>query len=67
LVEKEAAESEYWLEVVREAELANQMVADSLAREANELLRIFGSARRTSKERHSQIGNRKSKIGNIKG
>lgn len=62
LVQKEAAETEYWLEVANDAGLGKKAVAISLAREANELLRIFGSARRTSKER--QNVNRKSQIVN---
>jgi four helix bundle protein len=64
VVQKEAAESEYWLQISCETELGSIAVGFSLAQEANELLRIFGSSRRTSKQR--QIANRKSQIANRK-
>ena len=49
LVEKEAAETEYWLELLRDAGLSNGAAIDSLLSEAQELLRIFCAANRTAK------------------
>jgi len=41
LVEKEAAETEYWLELLRDAGLSDGAAIGSLISEAKELLRIF--------------------------
>lgn len=49
IVEKEASESQYWLEVCDEAKLGNAEQRKWLLQEAGELLAIFMSAGRTAK------------------
>lgn len=49
IVEKEAAETEYWLELLKEAGLGNTEVVSTLASEANQLVRIFNRANRSSR------------------
>jgi four helix bundle protein len=51
IVEKEAAETQYWLELCREAEVLNCNSLDELQRECGELLAIFTSIGKTSKGR----------------
>lgn len=51
LVEKEAAETLYWLELCAEAGLANLAELESLRKEAEELLAIFTRVGKTSKAR----------------
>src|SRR5215212_3484811 len=49
IVEKESAESGYWLELCQEAKLGNEELRQWLMQESTELLAIFTSAGRTSK------------------
>jgi four helix bundle protein len=49
IVEKEASESLYWLELCQEASLGNAKLRQWLLQESRELLAIFTSAGRTSK------------------
>ena len=49
IVEKEAAESQYWLELCEEAKLGNTESRQWLLQESGELLAIFTSAGRTAK------------------
>ena len=49
IVEKESAESGYWLELCQEAKLGNAELRQWLIQESRELLAIFTSAGRTSK------------------
>jgi four helix bundle protein len=49
IVEKESAESRYWLELCQEAKLGNVELRQWLLQESRELLAIFTSAGRTSK------------------
>src|SRR5215468_1043269 len=49
IVEKEASESRYWLEICAEIKLGNEQKRSWLLREANELLAIFTSSGRTAK------------------
>ncbi len=51
LVEKEAAETQYWLELFDETGLGNPQEREWLLQEANSLLAIFTSIGRTSKSR----------------
>jgi four helix bundle protein len=51
LVEKEAAETQYWLELFEEAGIGDQETRRWLLRESGELLAIFTSIGRTSKSR----------------
>jgi four helix bundle protein len=49
LVEKEAAETQYWLELSQEARIGNDQECQRLLQESGELLAIFTSIGRTSK------------------
>jgi len=49
--EKEAAETEYWLELLIEAKLIKPSMVDPLLAECRELLAIFVSSGRTAKRR----------------
>ena len=51
ICEKEAAETEYWLELLIESGVANPGTCDDLLREAPELLAIFVASGRTAKSR----------------
>ena len=75
VVEEEADESGYWLELIIEADLLKLELVNPLLQEANELTAIIASSRITaSGNRNSQIenrnppasGNRKSQIGDQK-
>lgn len=46
---EEADESHYWLEVIKEAELATGQEIDLLIKEAGELTAIFAATDRTAK------------------
>ena len=59
LVEEEADESLFWLELVVETDLMPATRVQDLIQEADELTAIFVASRKTAK---SRIGNRKSKI-----
>ena len=52
LVEKEAAETQYWLELFEARNIGNAQDLQSLLKEANEILAIFTSIRKTSKSRY---------------
>ncbi len=51
ICEKEAAETEYWLEILGESGIATAVVTDDLICEARELLAIFVASGRTAKSR----------------
>lgn len=51
ICEKEAAETEYWLELLIESEIASAGTCDKLLCEARELLAIFVASGRTAKSR----------------
>ena len=51
IVEKEAAETQYWLELCREAHLENAREIEWLLQESGELLAIFTSIGKTTKSR----------------
>jgi four helix bundle protein len=58
ICEKEAAETEYWLELAWEANLTTSTSSEELLREVRELLSIFVASGRTAKshrETHSAI------------
>jgi len=59
IVEEEADESAYWLEIIIEGELLKKSLVDSLLKEANEILAIIISSRITASGNNS-----KSKIKN---
>jgi four helix bundle protein len=50
VVEQEADETLYWLEIVRECGWANSGLVDSLATEADELVAIFTTIGKRSKK-----------------
>ncbi len=51
IVEKEAAETQYWLELCQEADLGSAEERRQLLKESGELLAIFASAGKTAKAR----------------
>ena len=51
ICEKEAAETEYWLELAQEANLTTSTSSEELLREVRELLAIFVASGRTAKSR----------------
>jgi four helix bundle protein len=51
IVEKEAAETQYWLELSDEIQLGNAQVRQRLIRECGELLAIFTSIGKTTKSK----------------
>ncbi|MEO5719823.1 MAG: four helix bundle protein [Chthoniobacterales bacterium] len=51
ICEKEAAETEYWLELLIESGVASAGTGEDLLREARELLAIFVASGRTAKSR----------------
>jgi four helix bundle protein len=60
VVEEEADESAYWLELIIEGGLMPRDKVTPLLQEAEELVKIMASSRKTAKE---AMANRKSKIG----
>jgi len=52
ICEKEAAETEYWLELAVEANLTGTSSTKVLLQEVRELLAIFVASGRTAKSRH---------------
>jgi four helix bundle protein len=65
IVEEEADESLYWLELIEEAGLVDPQLLAPLKNEANELTAIFTSIGKTAKQ-NQQIKNPKSNIRNPK-
>jgi len=63
IVEEEADESLYWLELVRESDLVKEVRISELIKEASELTAIFTSIGKTSKQ---NLKNSKSEIPNSK-
>jgi len=64
IVEEEADETVYWLELLNESGLAKTDQATTLLQEARELVAIFSASRRTAKSQSSPGANRKLAIGN---
>ena len=63
VVEEEADESCFWLELIIESSLMNKALIESLLTEANELTAIFAKSRISAKA-NQQIANRRSAIEN---
>jgi four helix bundle protein len=60
IVEEEADESTYWLELIVEGGLMPKDLVMPLLQEADELVAIMVASKRTAKDnRHSEIGDRK--------
>jgi four helix bundle protein len=51
IVEEEADESAYWLELISESNIIKKNLLEDLLKEANELTAIFTSSGRTAKQR----------------
>lgn len=51
IVVEESDESAYWMELLMEAEIIPQKKLESLLSEANELIALFASSRRTLKDK----------------
>lgn len=64
IVEEEADETAYWLELLAESGLAQPAQTLELLKEARELVAICSASRRTAKSQVSVPVNRKSAIGN---
>ena len=60
IVEEEADETAFWLELIIETELLGPAKVESLLTEANEIVAIMASSKKTAAK--SQIANRKSAI-----
>jgi four helix bundle protein len=60
IAEKEASETQYWLELCQEADLGDLEKRTLLLKESSELLAIFTAIGKTSKSRYKQIRNPKS-------
>ncbi|HXI23085.1 MAG TPA: four helix bundle protein [Pyrinomonadaceae bacterium] len=66
IVEEEADESAFWMELIIEGELLKPQLVESLLTEANELARIMASSRKSASESLKTIQRGKSAIGNRK-
>ena len=55
IVEEEADETLYWLEIIKESGLADSKIIDPLWKEGNELLSIFIAMIKTAKNNQIQI------------
>jgi len=63
VVEEEADESAYWLELIVEGKVLDSNRVNSLLKEANELARIMAASRKSASSRlKSQIANQKSQM-----
>lgn len=51
IVQKEASETIYWLELILESEIANDQVVKPIISEAKELLAIFTASHKTAERR----------------
>ena len=60
VVEEEADESAFWLELIIEASMLNAKLVQPLLDEANELTRIMASSRLTAKTKLSKAATRSS-------
>ena len=60
VVEEEADESAFWLELIMETNLLNATKVEPLLSEASEIVAIMASSKKTAAK--SQIANRKSQI-----
>jgi len=63
IVEEEADETSYWIELLIESGIMKKQLLESLLKESNELTAIFTSSGRTAK---SKLSNLQSKIRNPK-
>jgi four helix bundle protein len=66
IVEEEADESAYWMELITEAELLKPLQVEPLLTEANELAKIMARSRISASTSLRRAANGKSAIGNRK-
>ena len=66
IVEEEADESAYWMELITEAELLKPLQVEPLLTEANELAKIMARSRISASTSLRHTANGKSAIGNRK-
>ena len=66
IVEEEADESAFWMELIIEGKLLGQRLVQPLLDEANELAKIMASSRKSASESLKPKANGKSAIGNLK-
>jgi four helix bundle protein len=66
IVEEEADESAFWMELIIESDLLEPQLVQSLLDEANELAKIMSSSRKSASESLKTKFNGKSSIGNRK-
>jgi len=66
IVEEEADESAFWMELIIEGELLGKPLVQSLLDEANELARIMASSKKSASESLKPRANGKLAIGNRK-
>ena len=66
IVEEEADESAFWMELIIETGLLKPQLVESLLTEANELAKIMASSRKSASESLKTKLNGKSSIGNRK-
>jgi len=64
IVEEEADESAYWMELIIEGDLLKKELVQPLLDEANEIVAIMAASRKSASQKikKSQLANRKSKI-----
>ena len=60
VVEEETDESAFWLEIIIECSLIKKELVEPLLKEANEIVAIMVSAKKTSRNNKSKIENLKS-------
>ena len=60
VVEEEADESAFWLEIIIKCDLVKKELVEPLLKEANEIVAIMVSAKRTARSNKSKIENHKS-------
>ena len=65
IVEEEADESAFWMELIIEGELLGQPLVRPLLDEANELAKIMASSRKSASESLNPKPNDKLAIGNL--
>ena len=62
VVEEEADESAFWMELIIESGLLRAAKVDALLKEANELVAIMAASRISARRKQSAIANRKSEM-----
>ena len=64
IVEEEADETLFWLELIKEMEIVDKTLLNSLMQENNEIIAIIVSSIKTARNNKKQIRNPKSEIRN---